>query len=355
MKKYLTYALSAIFALNLFAACGGSNDDDEPKPEVESWKGISKTYQKTDDFSALTLNGVTVVIGADGRSVELKASSATAANIILNNLLPDNPALSIPLTMSESQNLNSFAIQGEANGVKVSGEVSYQNIAATQLSLDITRAVASPVTGNWKLAMTTAGEQTTAGVYIDAQTGDATTDFMLNAFKPVLGSMIGGKVSEVNVLLKEDGTFDVNWVNQGETEPTGMPAAIAAMVKIHYFATDKILMLALDKALFSESGSINMVAILNSLLAEKGIQLDVNTLLGLMTDLGGYYGFPLNYTAVDGGTAFYVDKAILAAMTPVFSPLLASVVPENMLPVLQGILESIPASEKFDFGLILAK
>lgn len=348
MKKLFLYALTAVFALNLFAAC--SDDDDDDAPKKEAWEELSKTYSGSD--LNLTLNAG-MLVSYDERNVVVDATSATAATFILNNMVPDAKQISMPVALSQSG--SSFNVTGSAmvNGTEIT-------IAGTidkdKAILGFTRKLAKNLPNSLKLGMNPPSAllpMPLARIYVDAETGDAVTDAETEqTVKMGLGILIGSKVSDVTISLAENGLFDASWIKVGETESTSikgalagidpmMGAVLAQMLNIHYAVNDGKLYLALDKGLLS--------MIPEEMLGK--LPIDLSAILGLLEDMGGFYGFPINYIESDGNSdiSFYIQKdKFLQLMVP----MLGEDTSEEVKQMLTGLLQSVAQAQKFDFGLI---
>lgn len=359
MKKNLFYLFTLLCSLGLFVAC--SDDDDEPKkptpeePEVpvvdESWKDLSKTYKVAEH--SITLTGVALTSAE--KEIVVAATSATAATVSLKNVVPDATEVSVSATLAKSG--DTYSVNGDAtvDGCKVaiSGEID----AAKKMKLAVTRTLSSAVTGNLALLVTEAElypEQAPGvmmpyvPVYWHAVTGDLATDAALKTVGPMLGGLIAGKVSAVNVTLSPEGLFNVNWTKMGETEPTGMPDMVAMLIgNIYYTAKDGVIYVALDKSI------VALVGMLGGVLEQYG--LNVEQLLALLTDMGGYYGLPIAYVQeAEGNLIFKLNKDQLLAVLDLVGPTLIGSLPEEMQGLGQ-LIEALPMAQELELGLPFIK
>ncbi|OAV69807.1 hypothetical protein Barb4_01619 [Bacteroidales bacterium Barb4] len=333
MKKNLVYLLSLLCTVVLFTACG--SDDDSAN---ESWKKLSGTYEG--DALNLNLNGIPAVLISTGKSASVVTASAEAATVTLTNVVPEAVSLVVPVTLGRTP----------TGGYTLSGSKTESNCLITlsgtfmkdgQLELYVTRKFeAFPLTGTWKLALPS------QAVYLKAAFGDPAIDAQLSYIAPMLNGLIVGKVSAVNVFLEEHGTFNVNWQNQGETTPTVMPEAIAAMVQLQYASIDGQLMIAIDK---------NVLAMMQDLLAATlaKIGLDIERVISLLekNDLGGYYGFPFKVKQDGNSATFYLEKESTLALLDALPSDIKASLPVQFAP----LLPMLQYAQVLEFGLTFSK
>jgi len=337
MKKNFLYLFTFLCSLSLFVACG-SDDDDDP-PAKESWKELTKTY----DGANLTVSlGGSALMTAG--TVDVNATSAEAATIKLNNLLPDAKTVSIDGTLSEAGGLYSVKGETKVNDCTIAITGAFDGKGA--LALTATRTLAADITGNLSLVVvpvpTMTGMTSYVPVHWKAVTGDPTTDAMLATFGNTLGGLIASKVSAVNVKLTADGMFDVNWTTvAGET--VGLPPAMTAIVKMYYTVMDGKLYLAVNKSLVDELGPL-----LSGFLPG----LKIEDILSLLTDMGGFYGLPLEYIQTeDGTTTFLMKKDQVLPMLNIVLPIFSSSIPEEMKPMFDALMQALPLTKELEVGL----
>lgn len=332
MRTSLLYLFTVLCTLGLFTACG---DDDDSKKN-EGWKEISKTYK-----------GETLkVTGAAAGDVAIAATSEKAATITLTNVVPDAASVKVEAALAEANGTTSISGENTVNGtvVKTTGTIDAKGV----LTLNVAREITSPVVGDWKLNIATVDNVTAAQVVLVAKTGSADMDGLIAVGGPVLGQMIAGKVSAVTTKLGKDGSFNVSWRKVGTTEDTGMPEAIAKMINLQYTVINNQLVLAFDKNVLTMVGP--MIA---PILAEYGIKME--QLTGMLVDLGGFYGFPVN-VKVEGSTAtFFLSKEQIAPIVVVAGPIMTQMVPKELQELVGGILKLIPTAQQFDLGLVFGK
>ncbi|MDL2277520.1 hypothetical protein LJC57_02900 [Parabacteroides sp. OttesenSCG-928-G07] len=346
MKKLFLYALTAVFMLNLFAACS-DDDDDDNKPQKEAWEELSKTYGKSE--LSLTLNAG-MLVSYDDRAIVVDATSATAATFTLKNMLPEGKEITMPVSLTQKG--NSFDVAGSTtvNGSEVAVTGTMDKDKAV---LGFTRKLSKDLANSLKLDFISTEylPMPIANIYAKVSTGDAAQDAEITqTVKMGLGALIGSKVSAVNVSLAENGMFDASWIKLGETESINikgalagidpvMGAVLAQMLNIHYFAQEGNFYLMLDKGLLS--------MIPESMLGS--LPIDLTTILAMLEDLGGYYGVPVNYmqSIADGSTTFYIEKDKFLQIMGLVGSMLEDV-PEE----LQKILAVASTAQQFDFGLI---
>ncbi len=299
MKKSLLYLFTLLCSLGLFVACGGDDGDD---PVDESWKNLSKTYQV--DANEIKLTDVS--LSGSEKSVVVNATSAEAATVKLTNIVPDDAEVTINGTLTKANDLYSISGEATVNDCKVSIDGDFD--ADGKLTLAVTRTLSSAITGNLALLITEVDYMPGVSipyvpVHWTAVTGVAAVDAQLAAVGPMLGGLIAGDVNAVNVTLGANGVFNVTWINVGETQPVGIPAVVAGIMgNILYTVKDGAVYIALDKSVMP------MVMAAVELLAGEIEGLDINKILALMTDMGGYYGLPISYVQAEGNTTFVMGK-----------------------------------------------
>lgn len=332
------YLFTMLIALSFFTGC--SDDDDTPKGS-ESWENLSGVYEGSKVNAKI--NGNTVLIA--GKSVEVNASSANNALFMLNNVLPDSPLVEISVNLTETDSLYNFTGSTTVGHAAISVKGSFDLLG--YLTMEIERTLSSPVTGDWQLSITTESDITSASVYAQVQTG-SDMDMMINAIAgPAVGQLIAQRVTAVNVSLTEKGGFNVSWRQVNSTEDTVLPDYLLPLLNIQYVVRDNKLYMALDKNL------VDMAGLFGGLLEEYG--LNAETIVALFEDMGGYYAIPLNISTSGDITTFYLSKEVTAPLIGVLSPILLPLLPENMLPLLQPLLELLPTAEVLNIGLGFTK
>ncbi|OAV73714.1 hypothetical protein Barb7_02922 [Bacteroidales bacterium Barb7] len=327
MKKNLVYLLSLLCTVVLFTACGSDDDSAD-----ESWKKLSGTYEG--DALNLNLNGISTVLISTGKSASVAVASAEVASVTLTNVVPEAASLVVTVTLGRTPN-GEYTLSGSKTESNCLITLSGTFMKDGQLELDVTRKFELPLTGTWKLALP-------SPVYLEASFGNPAIDAQLPYIAPMLGGLIAGKVSVVNVYLEESGMFDVKWQNQGEIVLTGMPEAIAAMVQLQYAVIDEQLVIAVDK---------NVLDLARSMQDMLPDGLEIDTILSLMTDLGGYYGFPLKVKQDGNSATFYLEKeSTLALLAALPSDIKASLPTQ-----FAQLLPMLPTAQVFEFGLTFSK
>lgn len=337
MKKNLMYLFTLLCSLGLLVAC--SSDDDDPKVD-EAWRELSDTYKDTSLELKLEGYQVSSTTGFEKTAV-VNATSAEVATVKLNNVVPENKEVSIDAKLTQLKQGDGFtySISGETtvDGCKVAISGKFQDDG--KLLLDVTRTLSSAITGNLGLKF---AEGVGVPIHWKAVTGIEVVDAQLAIVGPMLGGLIAQKVTAVNVVLGANGVFNVNWVKMGATTPTGMPDLVASMIgNILYTVKDGVIYVALDKS------ALSLLELLGGVLPEG---INIEEILGLMTDMGGYYGLPIPYVQADGVTTFVMDKTQLIPILNVLSPILIPMLPEEM----QSFAELLPLlanAQELELGL----
>lgn len=334
MKTKLLNLFVLVFALSIFTACS-SNDDEEPGPTDESWKELSKKYEN--DFLILNLT-----FKAD-KSVEVNAISAEEATVILNNIVPEDKALSVQTKLVKTNNLYSLSGETTVNDclVSINGDFSDDG----KLTLNITRKITSAIAGTWKLNyINLGGLAKLAGVYWRASTGVPEQDEFLVRVGPLLSGMIAGKISALNVILGEDGVFDVNWTKQGESNPTGLPAEMESFnIKIYYAVIDGQLMIAIDK---------NIIKLLPLLAEKTGISMEqIEAFLPRLNDLGGYYAIALECNHQGDNAVFYISDKKVVTLIGMLLEGAKENMKEEILQQVTLVMGLLGQAKELEFGL----
>ncbi|MDR0748224.1 MAG: hypothetical protein LBF62_01475 [Tannerellaceae bacterium] len=366
-KNFLFYLLMMAFPITFFSACGDDKDDNgggitpppaPPTPAATTWKDGVGAYKTGDASTILKINGEDPKEST--KSVTLATGSGDNAKITLTNLVPDDAAVEFDnVEMTKSGNDYAFSSEATVGTTTITLSGTLSGIPATKadeaktLDIQIARKINSPVAGTWNLHFTERG----AGVAFDVSTGDPANDI---AIPQILGSALGGmlaqKVSDVTATFTEDGIFDVTWINQGETEPTGMPEGVKQMVEIMYFASDSQVFIALNKTL---------IPMLEMLASSK---FDIKPLLDSMIDKGDYAALPLNIKTFSGrvpqadvipeGYTFFIEREMVLAALPSIVPMLDDLgqqmppeLGDQVVPMLKNLPEIIANSEIFNVGL----
>lgn len=342
MKKNWMYLLTVLCALSFFTACS----DDDDNAGKEGWEGISKTYEGS-QFLNLKLGEVTLAL--ENKSVAVQAASASQASVTLNNIIPEEAVLQLDASLKEASGV--YTLSGEKT-ITFGGSLPGTCVVSVQgtiekgiLSLSVSRQVASPATGTWKLQMSDGADgQKRAGVYANIVTGNAQIDVILAGLAaPLIGQKIAEKVESVTVVLGTNGIFSASWKPAGAAEEIHI-AEYTNALSIQYCVIDGRVMIAVDKAY------ISLLSLLSGKLAQYGISLDDIT--ALMVDLGGYYALPVDMKNEGDRATFYLTKATLVPAVNLVAPIVTPLLPENYQQYVPTILQLLPNVQTLDFGLI---
>ncbi|MDR0430933.1 MAG: DUF4925 domain-containing protein [Tannerellaceae bacterium] len=357
-KNFLMYLLMTAFTVAFFAACGGDDDKPKPGPGPTPGGGGKTPTETTWKDGVGTYDGNTLVI--DGKAAATSQKSAAIAigsgddaKITLTNVLPDTASVEFDgVKMTKSESNYTFESETTVGATTISIKGTLSGIPATkadetkEFSINVTRKINSPIVGTWKLNFSEKG----GDVFVDVKTGDAAVDKQYALLGAMLGGKMAEKVSAVTSILTDNGAFDVNWVKQGEKDPTGMPPAIQSMVSIQYFVSENQLFVALDKSLLPLLGVF------------LGDNFNMDSLLALMVDKGGYYALPVSMKVEGDSASFYMSKEMLGAVLVIATPILGNKLGDMdpvMAAMLKAMLEQLPElikkSEKFDVGLNFSK
>ena len=336
MKKTLFGLWAVLCAICVFTACS----DDETSGSG-NWQDLSKTYEGR--YMQLVLGENIVPIY--GKSVAVKASSETAAEITLNNVLPENKALTVNAALRRGEDAFAFSGQTSVGAIDFTIQGSIKNGV---LSMVTKRNVNLPVVGDWKLKYTKVSANPAAVIYANVKTGNPQMDLIINSMaSPVVGQLLAKKVDAVHVDFRANGTVGISWKKVGEEQMTDINKYLE-IVNLQYCLIDGACFLVIDKNFIDIATSLG-----KEFLAENGIQ--VEELMKLFVDSGGYYGLPLQASLANGTATFYADKAFILPVISMVMPLISSRIPAGFEDTIKAILALLPTSEKLELGLVFEK
>ena len=334
MKKSLIYLFSLLCMLILVTSCS----DDEKGGTDDAWKEISKDYT-SDKLSIGTVS--------TSGTISVNAASADKATIILNNVVAGESSVSVDATLTKTD--AGYAFEGESTAttcnVKVSGTIENGKLTAA-ISRTLTSALAGTLNLNYVPYMN--GMQI-AQAHAYFNTGDAQMDAMLNGMAaPVVGQLIAKEVESVTVNLGEEGTFSFSFKKVGASEETVMPPAkLQEMIKSYltWYEKENVLYLAVHKDALTILSGLNI-------LPEN---IDLETILGLLTVEGDYYTIPLQVKEEDGLTTIYLNKDILVKAWEVAKPLVGNIQDETIQSILAMVDQVMAKAKEIEFGLVFKK
>ena len=383
MKKNVLYLMMMVCLFGFFTAC--SSDDDEPKVEETTWKDALGTYTAVSSSRLLTIEGATP---SSSQELTLTAGSGENAKITLTNMVPEEAALEIDnVIMTKSGADYSFTGETKVGTSTISVAGTMKGLPATKesdafaatIDIKVTRRIDAAIAGIWGLNILT-GDTPTAAFMIDTEIENP----MLPMMQTMVGGMIAQKASEVNLVLNENGTFDVNWKTVGATQsvnlvdaivaamagnpnvPSFVPDLVRQILKIDYFTIDNTFYLALNKQTIDLA--ISALAALPESPLPAGI--DVAQIIGtLMEARGNYYVMPIGMDDLNKDIInispnskffFYLEKEKVLAVLEIMAPLLPALINDPaMAGMIEGMLAQltpqIATAQKFNLGLVFTK
>lgn len=335
MKKSLIYLFSLLCMLTLVTSCS----DDEKGGTDDAWKEISKDY---------TSDKLSIGAVSTSGTISVNAASADKATIILNNVVAGESSVSVDATLKKTD--AGYAFEGESTAttcnVKVSGTIENGKLTAA-ISRTLTSALAGTLNLNYIPAP--GGKGLMAQAHAHFNTGDAQMDGMLNGMAaPVVGQLIAKEVESVTVNLGEEGTFSFSFKKVGASEETVMPPAkLQEMIKSYltWYEKENVLYLAVHKDALTILSGLNI-------LPEN---IDLETILGLLTVEGDYYTIPLQVKEEDGLIRIYLDKDILVKAWEVVKPFVDKIPGDNMQAILDMIDKVMASAKEIEVGLVFKK
>lgn len=337
MKKSVLYLFTVLCALSFFTAC--SDDDDSSK---KGWEGLSQTYEGS---KALDIKLRETALPLGNKSVVVEATSASQATLTLNNVIPDAQALKVEASLNEANGVYTVSGENTVNECTIALNGTFDN---GKLSLVISRKMSSSVVGTWNMKISTNSSNVAAAqVYANIVTGNTQIDAMIGAMAaPMVGPMITKKVELVTAVLDENGIFGAAWKSVGTDKETDISTYTNAL-SIQYCIVDGKLMIAVDKAY------IELLQLLSEQLAKYG--LTVESITGLLTDLGGYYAIPVDMTLTENEATFYLSKSFLLPVIELATPIITPMIPEKLQETVSSLLALLPTAQFLDFGLVFEK
>lgn len=368
MKKNLLYVLMMACMFAFFTACGDDGDDDEPKTTETTWKDGAGSYTK----GTLTINSAEA---KTTQTLKLESGSGDNAKMTISNVVPEENTLVFDdVTMTKSSSNYTFSSEKKVGTTTITLAGTLKGIPTTKadatpitMEVTVTRKIDSSVAGEWHLGFAE-GEVPVADFRIDSE-------LEIAGISPMVGGLIGAKVSDVIVKLNDNGIFDVSWVQQGSGTAinfkdaikaamagnSNIPEAVLPLIDeflntIGYYTVDNTFYLALDKTI------VDAAALLMGALMPEG--MDFNAILKIfMEEKGNYYVMPIGMELKDNTVFFYLEKEKVLAAFEVISPLLEGLVAGIEDPataaMVKGILEQLPpqiaGAEKFNLGLGFTK
>lgn len=332
MKKSLIYLFSLLCMLTLVTSCS----DDEKGGTDDAWKEISKDYT-SDKLSIGTVS--------TSGTISVNAASADKATIILNNVVAGESSVSVDATLKKTD--TGYAFEGESTAttcnVKVSGTIENGKLTAA-----ISRTLTSSLTGTMDLNFIS-GESLMAQTYFEINTGNTEQDAILKGMATsFLGQLIAQQVESVSVELGEEGTFSFSFKKVGASEETVMPPAkLQEMIKSYltWYEKENVLYLAVHKDALTILSGLNI-------LPEN---IDLETILGLLTVEGDYYTIPLQVKEEDGLTTIYLNKDILVKAWEVAKPLVGNIQDETIQSILAMVDQVMASAKEIEVGLVFKK
>lgn len=333
MKKSLIYLFSLLCMLTLVTSCS----DDEKGGTDDAWKEISKDYT-SDKLSIGTVS--------TSGTISVNAASADKATIILNNVVAGESSVSVDATLTKTD--AGYAFEGESTAttcnVKVSGTIENGKLTAA-----ISRTLTSSLAGTLNLNYVPSNDMQIAQAHARFNTGDAQMDAMLNNLATTfIGEKITKAVESVTVNLGEEGTFSFSFKKVGASEETVMPPAkLQEMIKSYltWYEKENVLYLAVHKDALTILSGLNI-------LPEN---IDLETILGLLTVEGDYYTIPLQVKEEDGLTTIYLNKDILVKAWEVAKPLVGNIQDETIQSILAMVDQVMAKAKEIEVGLVFKK
>jgi hypothetical protein len=346
-----------------FTSCDGSKGDPDIIPEETTWKDGVGSYTGealSAGSSAVVPTDASVELDASGEKAKITLTGfiPEAAAVEFNNVDMKKETTGYVFSASTKIGTTTVGIEGTLSGIPATKAVE----STKKISIAVTRTIDAAIAGTKKLILTE-GEAPVADFRLDTdiQFSSPATTVMLGAVPQLVGAIIGEKVSEVNVILDVNGTFDVNWTKRGSTEKTdfktalaeasGMPDEVMNLINIYYYTDDENIYLAMDKGTFT---------LMETAMASKlpeGMTFDGIKEV-FFIDNGGFYALPVSMETDDDSIFFYMNKEKVTSALVIATPLLSGLigkVPETMRPMVEIMMNELPdslaAASKCNVGL----
>lgn len=340
MVKKLLYVFSIVCAFSLFTAC---SDDDNESNTPDTWEKLSKTYEKEQVKIAMG----EVAVPAEGKTVEIKATSAEKATVTLNNIVVENKKVVVETSLKETDGTYSFTGESTVGNCTVSVNGTVKDGVA---SVVYSRKLTDPIVGSWNMKFIPNGTDKAADIHTLINTGNVENDAQMAGMLKMVGALLAKEVDSVNVKLNENGVLGISWKKTGTDKMQSLDE-IAKMINLQYYVADNKFMIAIDKSYVSA-----LTALGKDALNKLGIKMD--DILALLVDNGGYYALPLNVKTQDNDAIFYMNKEQILPVLDIVTPLLDKISSpgfEAVKPLVSIVLMAIKNAKEVEFGLVFTK
>lgn len=381
-KKFsLLYVIGLFCAVSMMTTSCSNNDNDGPGiPD-----GVNATYSASgsDNVLALTYSSLPL----PGKSATFNTTDGQTATITLDNVIPGELKTSfdkVPLTLNNAGTVYTFKTTNTQGDRAVAFEGSVEKGKMT-LSLDVTMTnalvgkwnmvpfvlddffdiVSTPVSMAWEVAPTLEDPETNEKITTMAENigslGNSMGGMLLSAcLRSVTFGKDGNITAEYASLdgydILQDIIFATEVPVRDESDWVSSPANLCT----YYVKGDKVYITPnIETIMALISG--NAAAKMKSDAGLGGMEgLDPALIAVIMGWL--QTGIPMNIVTENGVTTLSLDKTTLSPFFPMIPGLLGSVVPEDMMGLLQMVgihVDLLPdafaCTTKFDVGLNMTK
>jgi len=341
MKRNLLYLFTILCVFSFFTACSSDDDDVD-------WTTISKEY-KGDD-SKLTLEVNKKKVTEKGKSATVDATSAEAASITLNNILPDTKAIKVDGKLDGLTFTGETTVNGNC-AVSVTGQFDTKG----NLNLSITKNLTSAVTGSFKLNFVSGNP-----IYwnTDAKSDHPLVSQIISGLPEILSPLMSAKVSSVDIKLLSDGSFDFDWTQQGESSPTEKSpilTGILTILNIQCAVVGDELRIAVDESVKELIDQFLPTITAGNSNFDPAM---VEAAFKMMTHEGGFYYLPIKFKQNGEVVTFYLNTATSLPLLKALEPMLPGLLPENMEgidEIVKETLKSLSSAKLLEVGLVFNK
>lgn len=295
---------------------GGDGEEEEQK---YTWEDFVTAYSNQyDNFK------ISNVIASNGKTVDITVAGEGIVDIPFNNIVPESESFEVTGVELEEDENNKFSFVAverfSGSEVTVIGNFSMTKNDEPQLNIEIDRYMESDIVEKWHIK-----ESGLLSVYAK---GLFNVD-LSSLFTSVMGMfnpMITEAVEDVVLDFNQNGLLEISWTDlEGNNSnlyqalagaiPGGFinEAAIRSLLSIEYITNveDGTVTIAIDKKL--------MELFSNPLIGGMLGDFNIDEILELLDDMGGYYGLALGYTIAGSDIQFRVEKELVNQLIPLVS------------------------------------
>lgn len=284
MKRNVLHTLVLICSFGLFAAC---SDDD---PVDESWKNLTATFQG--DNLILSLNHMVLQPG-ELHTVDFVADMPESGVITLNNILPEQPNLEIPVIIKKQSGFE-WEFFDASTETKATWPFYWELRGKLDKAKDkITVEIYRKRYGYYKeLYEASKNPYNVQNIYLEVNFGDTPIAKQGAAVvSAMLNQKMAGALESMTFRFQETGFLDLRWKMLNRDYESDYSQFMPDITPMQFFVENDLLYIAIDKGILADT---SIAAMLPLLLQQYGATRE--QFMSLFVDLGGYLGIPFKIT-----------------------------------------------------------